>query len=381
MRTLACTVAAAALLLGAPAALAHEGNPNYRSVVGGHARRQRRRRLGPELRRPPAAAQHQRPGRHDPRLQGQAVRAAARRRHGPGQHELEGLLPQRGPPGRDRGARRTCRPSRSGRRSRAAGASSGTTTARTGWARATRRSLKDKDVQTKIYDWEVPVAVGDQKGAIAGTLIWVPLDDGPLPLGAIFAFAGLVIALSLVVFFVRRRRAAARRAPRRSRGVVTRARARRRARCSPLRRRRSRTRRCSDRARARREARHGAGAGRVPLRRGGRGQLRRAAGVRLAAASEVQTGKAFHPGGKGAEIAVRLARPRRRHLHGDLPRRLGRRPRGVERLRLHRRRGRRARASRRRAARGRRDSGRSPTRRCPSPAASSTPRSRSASAR
>ena len=33
MRTLACTVAAAALLLAAPVALAHQGNPNYRSVV------------------------------------------------------------------------------------------------------------------------------------------------------------------------------------------------------------------------------------------------------------------------------------------------------------------------------------------------------------
>jgi len=33
LRTLACTVAAAALLFGAPAALAHEGKPNYRSVV------------------------------------------------------------------------------------------------------------------------------------------------------------------------------------------------------------------------------------------------------------------------------------------------------------------------------------------------------------
>ena len=33
LRILACTVAAAALLIGAPVALAHQGNPNYRSVV------------------------------------------------------------------------------------------------------------------------------------------------------------------------------------------------------------------------------------------------------------------------------------------------------------------------------------------------------------
>jgi hypothetical protein len=68
--------------------------------------------------------------------------------------------------------------------------------------------LKNKDVRTKIDDWEVPVEIGGQKGQIAGTLTWVPLDAGGLPLGAIFAFAGLLILLSIAVIFVRRRRAA-----------------------------------------------------------------------------------------------------------------------------------------------------------------------------
>jgi hypothetical protein len=70
--------------------------------------------------------------------------------------------------------------------------------------------LKDKDVTTKLYDWEVPVQIGDQKGAIAGTLTWVPLDQSSLPIGAIVGFAALIIVLSLAVFFVRRRRTAAR---------------------------------------------------------------------------------------------------------------------------------------------------------------------------
>jgi hypothetical protein len=66
--------------------------------------------------------------------------------------------------------------------------------------------LKDKGVKTKIDDWTVPVQIGGRKGAIAGTLTWVPLDEGSLPVGAIFAFAALLIVLCLLVFLVRRRR-------------------------------------------------------------------------------------------------------------------------------------------------------------------------------
>ena len=67
-------------------------------------------------------------------------------------------------------------------------------------------NLKDKDVKTKIDDWTVPIEVAGSKGTIAGTLTWVPLDEGGLPLAAIFAFAALLIVLSLAVFVIRRRR-------------------------------------------------------------------------------------------------------------------------------------------------------------------------------
>ena len=67
-------------------------------------------------------------------------------------------------------------------------------------------NLTSKDVRTKIDDWEVPVEIGGQKGQIAGTLTWVPLDEGGLPLGAIVAFAGLLILLSIAVLVIRRRR-------------------------------------------------------------------------------------------------------------------------------------------------------------------------------
>jgi hypothetical protein len=69
--------------------------------------------------------------------------------------------------------------------------------------------ISDENVRTKIDDWRVPIQVGAQKGAITGTLTWVPLPGGALPTGAIFAFAALLIVLLLTVFAVRRRRAGA----------------------------------------------------------------------------------------------------------------------------------------------------------------------------
>jgi hypothetical protein len=69
-------------------------------------------------------------------------------------------------------------------------------------------NLKDKDQRTKIMDWSVPMEVGGRETQIAGTLTWVPLEGSSLPLGAIFAFAALVILLSTAVFVIRRRRSA-----------------------------------------------------------------------------------------------------------------------------------------------------------------------------
>jgi hypothetical protein len=66
--------------------------------------------------------------------------------------------------------------------------------------------VKDESVETKVFDWSVPIEVGGERGAITGTLSWTPLPGGGPPLGAIFAGAAIIIALCIAVFVVRHRR-------------------------------------------------------------------------------------------------------------------------------------------------------------------------------
>jgi len=81
-------------------------------------------------------------------------------------------------------------------------------------AEGTPPQVKDESVRTKVYDWTVPIEVGGERGAIAGTLFWTPLPGGGPPLAAIIAGAGILIALFAAVFVVRyRRRTAAERPP------------------------------------------------------------------------------------------------------------------------------------------------------------------------
>jgi hypothetical protein len=66
--------------------------------------------------------------------------------------------------------------------------------------------VKDKDVRTKVYDWKVPIAVDGREGAIAGTLFWTPLPSSGLPLPLLIGLGLLVVASGIAAVLVLRRR-------------------------------------------------------------------------------------------------------------------------------------------------------------------------------
>jgi len=65
--------------------------------------------------------------------------------------------------------------------------------------------VKDQGKKTKIFDWAVPIKVGEQPGVIRGELFWVP-ESSSAPVGAIVALVVVVLAALALVWFVRRRR-------------------------------------------------------------------------------------------------------------------------------------------------------------------------------
>jgi len=68
--------------------------------------------------------------------------------------------------------------------------------------------VKDKGRRTKIFDWQVPIAVGSQKAVIDGQLFWVP-ESSKAPTAAIVALVVIVVLALAFVYFVRRRRSGA----------------------------------------------------------------------------------------------------------------------------------------------------------------------------
>jgi hypothetical protein len=207
VRILAGAVAAAALALAAPTALAHQGNPNYRSVVSGVT--------------PPVDGVTVTVLNYDDRLQLQNAsdkpvviedyenkpyaRILADRTVQVNTNSQAYYLND------DRFANATVPKglgsephwklvSRAGRFE--------WHDHRMHWmGTADPPQLKDKSRRTHIFDWKVPITVGGRPGAIAGTLTWVPLTQQSFPLAAIWGLAAMLIVLSIAVLVIRRRRA------------------------------------------------------------------------------------------------------------------------------------------------------------------------------
>ena len=69
--------------------------------------------------------------------------------------------------------------------------------------------VKDEGERTKVFDWRVPLEVGGQAGAIRGDLFWVPDAGGEgFPLAAALSLGAVGLAGGALVLFVRRRRRA-----------------------------------------------------------------------------------------------------------------------------------------------------------------------------
>jgi hypothetical protein len=68
--------------------------------------------------------------------------------------------------------------------------------------------VKDTSVKTKISNYDIPIRFGSTNAHILGTVWWDPAPDGGPPVGAIVALVVLVLGGAAAVVVVRRRRGA-----------------------------------------------------------------------------------------------------------------------------------------------------------------------------
>jgi hypothetical protein len=71
------------------------------------------------------------------------------------------------------------------------------------------KQVTDKSKRTKVFDWTVPMQVGGERTAVKGTLFWQPTAGGGAPVGAIAGLGAIALLGLVAVVVVRRRRAGA----------------------------------------------------------------------------------------------------------------------------------------------------------------------------
>lgn len=74
--------------------------------------------------------------------------------------------------------------------------------------------VRDESVRTKVFDWSVPIAVDGRAAAVTGTLWWVgEQGGGGFPVAAIVALVVIALVAVAAVVIVRRRRGGGDRVP------------------------------------------------------------------------------------------------------------------------------------------------------------------------
>ena len=73
----------------------------------------------------------------------------------------------------------------------------------------TPKQVRDKSKRTKVFDWTVPVQVGSTNASVNGTLFWAGTGGGGAPVGAYGGLAAIALLGLGAVLIVRRRRAPA----------------------------------------------------------------------------------------------------------------------------------------------------------------------------
>jgi hypothetical protein len=67
--------------------------------------------------------------------------------------------------------------------------------------------VKDESKPVTVFAWRIPVEAGGRSAAVRGTLRWLGRDDGGFPVAAGLSLAVALVAGTLLVVVVRRRRA------------------------------------------------------------------------------------------------------------------------------------------------------------------------------
>jgi hypothetical protein len=66
--------------------------------------------------------------------------------------------------------------------------------------------IEDEAERTKVFDWDIPMASAGRPVEVRGTLTWLGKDEGGFPVAAGLSLGGALLGGALLVVLVRRRR-------------------------------------------------------------------------------------------------------------------------------------------------------------------------------